>query len=52
MQLKNSKRTIETVIEKEVNVIKRWQTALIWIGFATLVFIFGQFMFVLIFRTP
>ena len=45
-------QTIEIIIEKEVNVIKRWQTALIWIGFATLVFIFGQFMFVLIFRTP
>ena len=43
-------QVVETIIEKEVNILKWWQEVLMWIGFATLVFIFGRFMFVLIFR--
>ena len=30
-------RTVETVIEKEVNVLRWWQTALMWMGGVTLI---------------
>ena len=31
-------RTIETVVEKEVNVLKWWQKALIWMGMFSMIF--------------
>lgn len=31
-------RTIETVVEKEVNVLKWWQKALIWMGMLSIIF--------------
>ena len=43
-------QTIETVIEKEVNVLKWWQMAMIWIGIAALVFIFGRLIALLILK--
>lgn len=30
-------RTVETVVEKEVNVLHRWQTALMWMGGVALI---------------
>ncbi len=42
--------TIETVIEKEVNILKWWQKALLWIGIVALVFVFGIVITILIRR--
>ena len=35
-QEKQKRQTIETVIEKEVNVLKWWQKALMWVGVITI----------------
>ena len=43
-------QVVETVIEKEVNVLKWWQMAMIWIGIAALVFIFGRLIALLILK--
>lgn len=32
-------KTIETVIEKEVNVLKWWQKALMWLGIFSMIFL-------------
>ena len=43
-------QVVETIIEKEVNVLKWWQMAMIWIGIATLVFVFGKVIITLILK--
>ena len=43
-------QVVETIIEKEVNVLKWWQMAMIWIGIAALVFIFGRLIALLILK--
>ena len=43
-------QVVETVIEKEVNILKWWQMAMIWIGIAALVFIFGRLIALLILK--
>ena len=43
-------QVVETIIEKEVNVLKWWQMAMIWIGIATLVFVFGKVITTLILK--
>ena len=46
-------QTIETVIEKgiekEVNVLKWWQKALMWVGIAAIVIVFGRLIIGLVF---
>ena len=44
--------TIETVTEKEVNILKWWQIALMWIGTAALVIVLGKIIAILIRRKP
>lgn len=41
---------VETVIEKEVNVLKWWQKALMWAGAATVGIVFGRFTIGIFFR--
>mgnify|MGYP004643109281 CR=1 FL=1 len=43
-------QVVETIIEKEVNILKWWQMAMIWIGIATLVFVFGKVIITLILK--
>ena len=43
-------QTIETVIEKEVNVLKWWQKALIWIGMFSMTFLAIRFVLKMILR--
>lgn len=43
---------IVAVIEKEVNILRWWQKALIWIGTAALVFVLGKIIAILILRKP
>lgn len=45
-------QVVETIIEKEVNVLIWWQIALIWIGTAALVFVLGKIIAILILRKP
>ena len=45
-------QVVETVIEKEVNILRWWQKALIWIGTAALVFVLGKIIAILILRKP
>ena len=45
-------QVVETIIDKEVNVLKWWQMAMIWIGIAALVFIFGRLITLLILKKP
>ena len=41
-------RTIETVVEKEVNVLRWWQTALMWMGGVSLIGLLISFVSLLI----
>lgn len=45
-------QVVETIIEKEVNVLIWWQIALIWIGTTALVFVLGKIIAILILRKP
>lgn len=43
-------QVVETVIEKEVNVLKWWQKALMWIGVVAITFISERILFLLILK--
>ena len=38
-------RTVETVVEKEVNVLRWWQTALMWMGVLSIVLLLIKHLF-------
>lgn len=41
-------RTVETIVEKEVNVLRWWQTALMWMGGVSLIGLLVSFILLLI----
>ena len=45
-------QVVETVTEKEINLLKWWQIALLWIGTAALVFALWEIIVILILRKP
>lgn len=43
-------QVVETVIEKEVNVLKWWQKALMWMGVVAITFVLGRILALLILK--
>ena len=43
-------QVVETVIEKEVNVLKWWQKALMWMGVGAITFVLGRILSLLILK--